>query len=149
MSKGQTRSIQDEYLDRIRRRKAVDDLKGQVVLLVRGPWRVELNELLATGKAGFVGSGSTRSRNNQPHRVGQRGSGRVHRREEEQGSGHSGLDGLLDEPTPDGRAVAFLLGRDPDEDAITAAFVGHQRDVTGPRGSDPGKPDFDTLKDGD
>ena len=44
----------------IRGWQVVDNLKRQVVLLVRGSWRVKLDKLLTAGKAGFVGSGRTR-----------------------------------------------------------------------------------------
>jgi hypothetical protein len=42
--------------------------------------------------------------------------------------------------------VAFFFGRDPDENAVPAAFVADQRNVAGPRSSDSGQPDFDALK---
>jgi hypothetical protein len=71
--------------------------------------------------------------------------GCVHRREEQQRSGHSGFDDLFDEPAPDGGAVALLLRRHPNEDAVATAFVGNERNVAGPGCSDAGKANFHPL----
>jgi len=71
--------------------------------------------------------------------------GSVHRREEQQRSGHSGFDDLFDEPAPDGGAVALLLRRHPNEDTVATAFVGHERNVARPWRSDAGKANFHPL----